>query len=105
MRTAYDAAANFIAGPKATLNFPLTDYEVVEPPRKPPEWIIEVSSRVNLGVAPSLAFERYVLRNQKPETEERSASLFLEEDLLTASFEKHIAKGDTHPGKKLKLGA
>jgi len=94
---AYDAASNFIAGPRAVLNFPLVDYEQVEPPRRPPEWVIESCSELaveTMSGPPSLAFERYVLRNQKPDTLERHIAVFSEEELISSSFHKNILKDD-----------
>ena len=95
---AYDAAANFIFGPYAILNFPLTDYEQIEPPRTPPNWLIahclEVWSNNEAARPPSLAFERYILRNQKPDTYVRHSSLFFEDNVIHESFRKHIVMSD-----------
>jgi len=38
---AYDAASFFCAGARAIVNFPNQSYELAEPPRQPPEWLIE----------------------------------------------------------------
>ena len=38
---AYDAASWFIQGNKAVVNFPDTNYDVVDVPRPPPKWLIE----------------------------------------------------------------
>jgi len=37
---AYDSAAWFLRGPKATLNFPRFSYEALCPSRTPPSWVI-----------------------------------------------------------------
>jgi hypothetical protein len=38
---AYDAASWFIYGPKGTLNFVGTNYDVLGPPRTPPLWLVQ----------------------------------------------------------------
>jgi hypothetical protein len=37
----YDAASWFVSGPKAIVNFPSISYDVVDPPRTPPPWLIQ----------------------------------------------------------------
>ena len=37
---AYDAASWFIMGAMAVVNFPGNDYDVIELPRPPPQWLV-----------------------------------------------------------------
>jgi hypothetical protein len=58
---AYDCAAYFISGSKSIVNFPLCKYELVDPPRFPPSWLVEYLERTfqATGETPSLPFQRW----------------------------------------------
>jgi hypothetical protein len=38
---AYDAASRSIPGPKAVVNFPETNHDIVDWPRAPPKWLVD----------------------------------------------------------------
>jgi len=48
--SAYDAAASFISGSRAVVNFPEVNYDIVNVPRTPPQWLIEIILTAVCGV-------------------------------------------------------